>query len=176
MTATQIRRRLMTRWREGPGQEAQSQLIASIRGGREQVDEVTDASSDALDEQEEPAPLDLRGINLAGENLDGVDLVNARLQMANLARASFRGARLTNANLGEAFLRNADFTEADLRGANLRGAIMENTRFDNANLVGARVSEETIAVNTELPSNVERPRRSSWFAAPEAGYKTGEDV
>ncbi|MEM1241599.1 MAG: pentapeptide repeat-containing protein [Cyanobacteria bacterium P01_H01_bin.26] len=75
---------------------------------------------------------DLRGSNLAEENLS-----NANLRGANLSNAI-----LTRANLSNADLRGADLREADLKGANLR----------DANLTGANCSNIKIDAETDMPA------------------------
>lgn len=64
----------------------------------------------------------LRGAELSGLILDGVNFIRGDLSGANL-----RGSRLVNADL--IF---ADFTRADLRDANLRGATLNETIWSDA--------------------------------------------
>jgi len=156
----EIRKKLLHRWETRRGKEARRKLLDSLR----QRQPVATVDISRLPGEEQPVPgSDLRGINLSGEQLDGADLSGAKLRLANLARASLKGANLRGADLRGAFLRNADFSEADLREANLSGAIMENTNFTDANLEGAIASERTIAVETNLPENIEVEQPSPWF-------------
>lgn len=68
----------------------------------------------------------LRGADLSGLNLDGVNFIRGDLSGANL-----RGSRLL-----EADLLFANFTGADLRDADLRGATLNETIWTNALVKG----------------------------------------
>ena len=68
---------------------------------------------------------ELRGADLSGKNLSGVDLGNADL----------RGTNLSGSNLA-----GTDFSHADLRDANLKNSNLEGARFDEANLQGAQLT------------------------------------
>ncbi len=104
---------------------------------------------------------DLRGITLMNFNLRGANLSQARvceanLCGANLSRAHLHGtdlsgtylcwADLHGANLGEADLREADLSwadlrEADLRGVNLDGASLYGASLGRADLRGASLDK-----------------------------------
>ncbi|MGD9619648.1 MAG: pentapeptide repeat-containing protein [Mycolicibacterium sp.] len=64
---------------------------------------------------------DLRGANLAGQTLIGVDFTGTNLRYANFGGAhlvdvSFSGADLRNAKIAATLLLDTDFTDADFRG------------------------------------------------------------
>ena len=72
---------------------------------------------------------------LAGADLSGLNLGEARLDRADLTDVNLSGAILLRANLSEARLRGAD-----LSGANLTGARLLHSDFSNANLQKADLS------------------------------------
>jgi len=92
-----------------------------------------------------PAPLDLRhrdfswrslrGIRLAGSQLDGAVFVGARLDNAKL-----QGVRLSKANLSMAYIQGADLTNASLAGADISYSRGQCSRFKMANFGGATIS------------------------------------
>ncbi|WP_019630650.1 TIR domain-containing protein [Actinomadura atramentaria] len=103
-----------------------------------------------------PARADLRGANLAGEDLSyrdlqdvdltGADLTDAQLVGANLSRAVLRdatlaGARLDEARLTGADLRGADLSRARLARADLRDVAVEGGRWTRAALIGATLPD-----------------------------------
>ena len=82
--------------------------------------------------------------------LRGVDLAGANLQGCNLRYGDFRGADLTEACLADAHLENAlmpnaRLMDADLRGAHLDNAILANANLRGANLEGASVDGTSFA-------------------------------
>jgi uncharacterized protein YjbI with pentapeptide repeats len=84
----------------------------------------------------------LRGADLSGLELDGVDFTGADLREAKLDGASLRGAILTGAvldaaSLVGASLHGAKLNEASLRGADLRGSWLFRVDFRGADLRGA---------------------------------------
>lgn len=92
---------------------------------------------------------DLRSIDLAGVNFDGVNLMNAKFGEANCAKASFRGANLTgasfwNANLREATLDGANLEEADFDYCNLDGVSFRDAKIKKAIFPYKRLSVEAI--------------------------------
>ena len=76
---------------------------------------------------------DLTGINLgssgnlAGANLGGQNLTNARFDYTNLANANLSQANLTNSYLTYTNLTGADLTGANLTGADVSGASFSGT-------------------------------------------------
>jgi uncharacterized protein YjbI with pentapeptide repeats len=86
---------------------------------------------------------DLGGASLNGANLWGADLTGAQLENASLSGTDLRRARLVGANL-----RGADLSEALLVSANLRGALLRGTNLRGANLYCAQLSaaEQQVAV------------------------------
>ncbi|HEY9625533.1 MAG TPA: pentapeptide repeat-containing protein [Crinalium sp.] len=95
--------------------------------------------------QSELAGVDLNGVNLRGSDLSGVDLRNANLigadlKGANLSGADLRGATLSNADLRGATLHRAMLSGAALNRIDLRGADLSNTILSGANLWDANLS------------------------------------
>jgi uncharacterized protein YjbI with pentapeptide repeats len=115
-----------------------------------------------LQETGRPEPLDvsgqdLRGISLINGNLEGANLSQARICEANLCGAKLsradlhgadlrgtylcwadlRGANLSEADLREASLIWADLQEADLRGVHLERATLYGASLGRADLCGA---------------------------------------
>ena len=95
--------------------------------------------------------------NFSLQNLEGSDLIDARLQdaifnRANLKRADLmladlRGASLLQADLQDANLLGAVFQQANLQAANLHGATgLSDGEFAGANLFGTVLPAETSAV------------------------------
>ena len=93
----------------------------------------------------------LRGVDLAGANLQ-----EARLYQANMPRAVLEGTKLQRAVLGRADLQGADLTGADLAGANLWRARLQGARLYDANLKGAILDQAEFDEETYLPD------RSHW--------------
>lgn len=71
------------------------------------------------------------------DNLQGVDLCNAKLMKAKLGCAQLENADLTAAYLIQADLRGANLTGADLTQAVLSEADMSGANFDGTELVDA---------------------------------------
>lgn len=87
-------------------------------------------------------PQDLRGINLAGEDLSGMklprcDLSGADLSKANLSGASLSWSDLSGANLSQACLDDCELLGADLRGATLNECSAMKAGFGGSDLTGA---------------------------------------
>jgi Pentapeptide repeats (8 copies) len=103
-------------------------------------------------------------LDVSGQNLRGIDLLNFNLKGANISHARICEANLCGANLSEADLHGADLSGtylcwADLRGANLseadlreanliwadlRGADLRGVQLDMATLYGAELSWATL--------------------------------
>jgi WD40 repeat protein len=116
-----------------------------------------------------PAHTDLRGAQLAGEDLSyrdfsGVDLTRADLTGASLVGADLSGAVLRETRLSGARLDDAHLTNADLRGADLRrarllrteltGARVEGSHWHRAALINAVADPETLATPELRPAAV----------------------
>jgi len=84
--------------------------------------------------------LDLRGTNLQGTTLAGLDFDHARLNDAQLQRANLIGAQLQRADLWGAQLQGADLTRAQLQRANLWNAQLQGARLNDAQLQGANLT------------------------------------
>jgi uncharacterized protein YjbI with pentapeptide repeats len=78
---------------------------------------------------------DLRGIDLRGRVIDGVDLCHARLEYARLDRCSARALVLQGARLDGVSMEGSVLASASLLGTTASGA-----RFDHADLSGADLS------------------------------------
>src|SRR6266699_3961080 len=84
-----------------------------------------------------PEQLDVSGQNLSGINLMNCDLRGANLSQANVHGADLRGTYLCWADLRGANLCEADLREADLSWANLREADLRGVNLDRATLYGS---------------------------------------
>jgi len=119
---------------------------------QEQVPLVRTAIERLLQEAGSTEHLDLSGqhlqgvtlvnSDLRGANLSLADLHEANLCGANLAKVDLHGARLSHtylswANLGQANLQEVDLQAADLSWADLRGANLRGANLDQAILYGA---------------------------------------
>ena len=113
--------------------------------------------------------------DLSHENLEGADLIDARLQnallnKANLKRselilADLRGASLLQANLQEANLLGTQFQRANLQAANLRDATgLVSAQLAGANLLGAALPE-TISPLAEMKNVSQVAVRTAWLLA-----------
>ena len=107
------------------------------------------------------------------ENLEDVDLINARLQgailnktvlkRADLMLADLRGASLLQANLKDANLLGTAFHEANLQAARLDGATgLLGRQLAGANLFGAVLPAETSPL-AGLNNVTELAYRAGWF-------------
>ena len=88
------------------------------------------------------AQVNLRGIDLAGQNLENtvlsqVDLTESNLQGANLRKADLTRAILINANLQRAKLASAQLNSAILCRANLTRANLQSANLGEADLTEA---------------------------------------
>ena len=80
---------------------------------------------------------DLRGIDLHGKCLIGMQFGSANLSGADLSRADMTGADLFNANLVGANLENANLSHTILVGANLFRANLEGADISAADMRNA---------------------------------------
>lgn len=122
--------------------------------------------------------LDSRGeagiqADLSRENLEGADLIDARLQNALLNKTNLKRAELILADVREASLLQANLEETSLlgtqfQGANLQAAILKNStglvsaQLAGTNLFGA-VLPETISPSENLKTVVQVAARTAWF-------------
>ncbi|MGH9680360.1 MAG: pentapeptide repeat-containing protein, partial [Candidatus Acidiferrales bacterium] len=113
--------------------------------------------------------------DLSCRDLQGAELIDARLRYAilnksNLARADLmladlRGASLLQADLRDSNLLGTRFEEASLQAAVLQGATgLANAQFARSNLFGA-VLPETISPKDGLKHVSELARRAGWLLA-----------
>ena len=125
-----------------PGKKAQERLNA-----RELRDAI-EKHADWLDSRGETG---LRA-DLSGKNLEGADLVDARLadsllhktvlKGADLTLTDFRDATLVQANLSETNLLGTEFQQANLQAADLRGATgLLGAQLAGSNLFGATLPD-----------------------------------
>ncbi len=81
----------------------------------------------------------LRGAELSGANLQGVQLDNAFL-----VEADFSGSNLRNAQFLGSNMLHADLGQANLDGADLAGTHLMNANLERANLLGASLMEANL--------------------------------
>ena len=80
--------------------------------------------------------LDLRGTNLQGVDVSGLEFGRAMMQEARMEGADLSGARMEGANLMRARMEGAN-----LAGVRTEGADLSHARMDGANLWGARMKD-----------------------------------
>jgi hypothetical protein len=85
----------------------------------------------------------VRGVELGGAYMSGMDLFHADLCAADLHGADLGSANLSNADLRSADLRGANLAAADLSDADLRGADLRRANMVAADLCGARYDRYT---------------------------------
>ncbi|MEE4165610.1 MAG: pentapeptide repeat-containing protein [Desulfocapsaceae bacterium] len=76
------------------------------------------------------AGAELNRLDLSGADLRGADLSNATFFLADLSQADLRGAILRGTQFGGADLADADLRQADLRGVKIAGAYLVGCRID----------------------------------------------
>lgn len=81
-----------------------------------------------------PNPAQVKFLDLAQAELQGLDLKGV-----NLIRACLRGAQLQGTCLQQADLIWADLSQADLQGADLQGATLHQTRWSGTQVQGCRL-------------------------------------
>ena len=119
---------------------------------------------------------DLRGAELSGARLEGLELAErdfsgviaqgTSFRDSKLSKAVFRGADLRGADFTGACLRGADFSGADLQGITLTGADVEGAVFSaEARLPQAPSGPASPTTSTTIPV----PRTSPAPASPSAG-------
>jgi uncharacterized protein YjbI with pentapeptide repeats len=119
-------------------------------------EELDDLSRVPLDELDELTLAYLRGAELSGAYLSGVDLFGANLSAADLRGADLGGAHLVSADLSGADLSGtnlfgADLSWAELQGADLRGADLRRADMTGAGLQGAVLTEALYDSYTRWP-------------------------
>ncbi len=87
---------------------------------------------------------DLRGMDLSGCDLAGINLRGAHLSGAKLRGTNLRHAHLTDADLSMSNLTDADLSCADLKSASLIGADATHANFRNACLNRAFLFSATL--------------------------------
>lgn len=93
--------------------------------------------------------VNLRGVNLAGRTLRGIDWHGARLDRAVLTRADLRGANLEHASFLGASLAGADLSWVRATGVKFRAAVLNDAKlsrgtFEHAILTGAGLSHANL--------------------------------
>lgn len=78
--------------------------------------------------------LDLRGIRIAGTQLDGMLIRRVNLRWATIHDVGFKGARLIDCNLSQ-----GSFSECYFRRATFQGCDIVNSKFDSCDFPGARL-------------------------------------
>jgi hypothetical protein len=109
----------------------------------------------------------LRGIELRGAHLGGIDLADASLVAADL-----RGADLGAADLREAVLCKADLSGSNLVGADLRGADLCGCDLSGASLTRARLEGARYDVYTVWPEDLD-PKAAGAVRADESTHSPG---
>ena len=81
--------------------------------------------------------------DLSGATLVGADLSGCSLERATLREADFSRANLDRADISKADLTRAKLTNASLLKATLERAVLDHARFDGARMSGARLRGAT---------------------------------
>jgi uncharacterized protein YjbI with pentapeptide repeats len=147
--------------------EVERAILVSVRG----LAEIIEQHGDWLDSG------GAAGVqaDLSRENLEGSDMIDARLQdailnktnlkRADLMLADFRGATLLQANFQDANLLGTQFQQANLQAAVLKDATgLVSTQLAGANLFGA-VLPESISPLEGLKYISQAARRAGWLLA-----------
>lgn len=165
---------LAFRWTTPRGQTARGELLLDLRheDGANLAAIVTGlrrpgVAEDRVDLRgidlrgEDLAAACLRGVDLSAADLRGAHLSCAALQGAELSRANLRGARLRAANLRGARLVAADLRQTDLTDADLAGAALDLARLGEARLLRARLWEADLGradlIGADLTGALTRP-------------------
>lgn len=85
--------------------------------------------------------------NLAGADLNRLNLSEADLRQADLTGATFFLADLSDADLSGAVLRGTKFGGADLANADLRGADLRGASISGAYTVGSKIDGNFVSMN-----------------------------
>lgn len=149
---------LTIRWFTPRGRATRQEILDDLRfeDGAHLLEVVADLRRGGLPEETvDLRGIDLRGEELAGARLAGVDLTGARLDGCDLSQADLRGAildraflvgaKLRGARLQGAKLREADLSRADLSEANLEDADLEHARLAFATMHRARLAGAAIS-------------------------------
>jgi len=144
-------------------QEQYKFLIECSKKGPEGIDEWNEWREENPNEE-----IWLEGAEFRRANLQGADLIDAKLQGAKLGFANLEGA-----NLYDAKLQGAELSFANLQGAEFRGAILngdtsflaceidEDTDFRHTGLENVRIKSGTKIL---LKYNVRRMNWEEWYA------------
>lgn len=109
---------------------------------------VTDAARDVelkLAIEGARGDVDLRLVDLAGDNLAGFDLRNLDLSCADLSRTNLTGANLSDSCLAGARMQSAHLAGAYLAGAQLSGADLSGSNLAGVNIARADLTDVTLA-------------------------------
>lgn len=108
---------------------------------KESLDEVRARFLRAVAAKERVSGCDWACLDLAGQNLDGIDLSDCFLEQVNFTGASLKGATLARAILARAVLTDADLSGANLHGANIGAVFAHGANCSGADLHGAKLSK-----------------------------------
>jgi hypothetical protein len=115
----------------------------------------------------------LKALNLAGINFEGISVPNAVLTADNLAGANLSNGNLQGVSLQAANLANANFTGTNLTGASLQAANLADANFTGANLSGAKVPganlRGVIWMNTVCPDGTNSNQNVGFTCAGHLG-------
>ncbi len=114
------------RWKTDAGRLATEAVLHALR-----TDDWVDAIFDFTGMSRGTHAFVLKGIDLGGRTLDGLDF-----GQLVLSHASFVGASMVNIDLQGCDLDGADFTDANLRSGQLAGCTARGASFKNADLTG----------------------------------------
>ncbi len=93
--------------------------------------------------------LNMRGMDLAGRNLDGYDFSGTDFRGARLDKASMKNVKLVAADLRLASMNRTNFTSSDLRGAFLSKGALKRAILSNANYDAAALAPSAAPVATQ---------------------------
>jgi len=137
---------------------ASRELAEILAQHREWLDSNGDAGTQADFSRE-----NLEGVDLIDGRLQGAILISTNLKRADLMLADLRGASLLQANLKDANLLGTVFHQANLQAARLDGATgLLSRHLAGANLFGAVLPEETSPL-AGLKNVMGVAYRAGWF-------------
>ncbi|MCK5313003.1 MAG: DUF2169 domain-containing protein, partial [Desulfobacteraceae bacterium] len=122
---------------------------------KDSLDNIKKQFLDAVSKGENVSGKDWACIDLAGENIDGIDLSGAFLEQVNFKDASLKGVNFSGAILARANFEDADLSKANFEKANVGGVSALRANFTQANLKLAKLSKGDFSEANFTNANLE---------------------